>query len=519
MIFQTRKNKKGLKMQNFNNMSIRKLLIFFVALFTVANAAGVEASLSDTEVVQGNMVQLKIKATGDRVEFPDIQEIDGTKVLGRSQSQNNSITYINGKLTNEHSTSLILTFAPQHDVTVPSYGVTINGKVYRTDPLKVKVVKAAAPGVGSNVKYSLQMRANKKEVIVGEPLVITVYFSLKTGVRLTDNPQYTKPEFKGFFVKEVNDPRAYIKGDQQIQELRYILTPQKEGTYTVGPATAVISEMDRSRRDMFGRFFGGKQKSIASNTLTITVKPKPEDTDLVGEFKLESHLDHAKTKANKPANLTVRIEGNGSLEDFDLSDYEIDGVTVYSDDPKVESKLSGNALKSTFEKSFAFISDHDFTIPARTISVYDPKDGNVSKLEIPSYEVKVAAGQKTAVAAPSGNQTVGKVQTNLKQPGSTSGKVIEKKVEVERVAWWMLLLAVIAGAVLMYLLQQLPKFKGRHASPFKESEALKILYAHINDDKEAEEMVRKLYAKKNGDKSVIIDKKELKALVEKYRVH
>jgi hypothetical protein len=81
----------------------------------------------------------------------------------------------------------------------------------------------------------------------------------------------------------------------------------------------------------------------------------------------------------------------------------------------------------------------------------------------------------------------------------------------------MLLLAFMAGAVSLYLLQLLPKFKGRAASPFKESEALKILYAHINDDKEAEAMVRKLYAKKNGDKSVIIDKKELKALVEKYR--
>jgi len=68
----------------------------------------------------------------------------------------------------------------------------------------------------------------------------------------------------------------------------------------------------------------------------------------------------------------------------------------------------------------------------------------------------------------------------------------------------------------MYLIGRLSKFK-TGASPFKESEALKILYAHINDDKEAEEMVRRLYAKKNGDKSVIIDKKELKALVEKYR--
>jgi len=70
----------------------------------------------------------------------------------------------------------------------------------------------------------------------------------------------------------------------------------------------------------------------------------------------------------------------------------------------------------------------------------------------------------------------------------------------------------------MYVLKyvSLSKFK-RNKSPYKESEALKILYAHINESKEIEEMVRKLYAKKNGDKSVIIDKKLLKELVEKIK--
>jgi hypothetical protein len=59
------------------------------------------------------------------------------------------------------------------------------------------------------------------------------------------------------------------------------------------------------------------------------------------------------------------------------------------------------------------------------------------------------------------------------------------------------------------------KFK-RSKSPYKESEALKILYAHINESKEVEDMVRKLYARKNGDKSVEIDKKILKELVERF---
>ena len=39
----------------------------------------------------------------------------------------------------------------------------------------------------------------------------------------------------------------------------------------------------------------------------------------------------------------------------------------------------------------------------------------------------------------------------------------------------------------------------------------------ITEDIEIEEMVRKLYARKNGDKSVEIDKKVLKEMVERFR--
>jgi len=495
------------------------LLMICSAFATLSEAGSVIAEVSQHEVIAGNMVQLRIKAKGKRAEFPVISEIDGVQVQGRSQTQSNAISYINGKMSNEHSTTLILTFAPEHNMTIPSYTVTIDGQAYKTKPIAITVVKASSPSVGSHVKYALQMRADKQEVMVGEPVLVTVYFTLQTGVRLADNPQYSKPEFKGFFVKEINDPRAYIKGDKQIQELRYILTPQKEGTYTIAPARATITEVDRSRRDMFGSFFGGNARTIASNSLTITVKPKPVDTDLVGSFTLESHLDHNETKANKPVNLIVHIEGEGSLEDFDLSDYEIDGVTVYSDEPKVESRLMGEKLHSTFVKSFAFISDHDFTIPSRTISVYDIKQAKVLKLKIPSYTVKVKASAYSTVTSKE-DAIAGKVQTNLKQPEDASRETtVAKRVEVVRVDWWMLVFAFMAGAVTLFLLQRFPKLIQRSPRPFKESEALKLLYAHINEDKEAEAMVRKLYARKHGDKDVVIDKKELKALVEKYRSH
>jgi len=494
------------------------LFTIHYSLFTLAQANGVEATVASTEVVVGNMAQLKIKATGNRAAFPNIREIGGAKVLGKHQGQNSSFTYINGEMKSERTTTLVLTFSPQKDMTIPSYTVNIDGTDYKTKAIDLRVVKASVPKMGGSSQFSLLLRSHKKSVMVGEPFLATVYFSLKHGVRLSENPQYNKPEFKGFFVKELEEEKSYNEGKRQVTELRYILIPKSEGNFTLGPATAKIGVADRNRRDMFGRFFGTTWTPIASNTIDLEVKPQPQDAELVGSFTIENGIDKQQVKANKPVNLTVKISGEGSLEDFELANYEIDGVTVYSDEAKVDTTIAGEKITSSYSKSFAFISDHDFTVPAHSITVYDTKSNSVKTLEIPSYEVKIE-GKKalTPTVASTPTPNAGVVQTHLEVPEKSMLDDGEKTtLEIPKTEWWITLLAFVSGLIVMYLLKFLPSFKWKEKSrTFKESEALKILYPHLNESQEIEEMVRKLYAKKNGDKNISIDKKQLKDMIEK----
>ena len=506
-----------MKMQNHGRL-MGKIILIFIATFQFLWSASVEATVSNTQVVQGNMVQLHIIATGNRASFPNIREIGGAKILGRHQSQENTFSYVNGKVSMGHTTNLTLTFAPQKDMTIPSFSVNIDGAVYKTEPIKLKITKSNAPQVANSNKFSLLMRTEKKSVMEGEPFIVTVFFSLQNGVRLSENPQYTKPEFKGFFVKDIEQEKAYREGNRQVTELRYMLTPKSEGNFTLLPATAKIGIADTSRRDMFGRFFGTVWTPISSNKVDIEVKKKPQDTDLVGNFTIESNIDKQSVKANKPVNLTVKISGEGNLEDFEFSTYEIDGVTIYSDDAKVESSLGGGKLRSTFTKSFVFISDRDFSIPSRSFSVYDIEKKKITSLEIKSYDIKVE-GIKAVTQVHTDKPASASVP---KKEKVTADKSLEDKVKTEvlkTAAWWMLAVAFLLGALMMYIwIKWISRWKlGGGKSPFKESEALKILYAHMSEDADAEAMVRKLYAKKNGDKSIIIDKKELKALVEKYQ--
>lgn len=489
-----------------------KVVIAFILSFTLAFGAGVKATVDTVEVVKGNPVTLRIKATGGSAAFPRILMVETAPVKGTSTSSSRNLSMTNGSVSSEVSTTKIIQFVPEHDMTIPSYTVNISGKKYKTDPIDIKVVKSNAPSTQGNTLFTLDMKANKTKVRVGESFMVTVYFSLRSDVRLAQEVQYTQPDLSDFVVAEGGEQKAYMKGNYQVQEVRYIVTAQKEGNFTISPARAKVGVPDRSRRDIFGMTFGTKWYQTASNSLSIEVLPQTHDADLIGDFKVETKIDAQEVKANKPVNLTVKIEGKGNLEGFEFPKYEIDGVTVYSDDAKVDTKVVDGELYSIFTKSFAFISDSDFTIPERTFSMLDTKSDTVKTLSVNGYDITVK-GNTNSVASTAQMPKENMVQTNLSQEVKPKEVIVEKKVEVKSVAWWMLALSFALGMLVMYLVQFMPT---RKQKPYKESEALKILYGHMSDAPEVEEMVRKLYAKKNGDKSVQIDKKALKEMVERF---
>jgi hypothetical protein len=505
------KKVKGVKMRNLGKV----LLVITLAVQSLWSD-GVEAIVSSTEVVNGNPVQLRIKATGDDAQFPDIQMIDGHSVVGTNSGSSSSYSYINGKMKSQYTTTKTYTFIPTQNVSIPSYEVKIDGKSYKTQPIEIKMVKSNAPVGQSNDIFSLQMQANKTKVMVGESLMVTVYFSLKNGVRLSQDIQYTAPSFPGFIVTEGGDQNAYIKGNYQVQEVRYILTAQQEGNFTATPAHAKVGVADRSRRDIFGMTFGTKWKQIASNNIEIEVLPQAKESDLVGDFTVDATIDAQEVKANKPVNLTVKIEGKGNLESFEFPKYEIDRVTVYSDEAKIKTKVVDGELYSSYSKSFAFISEEDFSIPARSFSMLTPENNQLKELNVKAYDISIKKSSTSSLPSATPN-TNGMVQTKIGQslPSQEGGK--EKRIEVKGVTWWMLAVPFALGMLFMFVLRWLPGLRNRKVSPYKESEALKILYGHMSEDAQIEEMVRKLYARKNGDKTVDIDKKVLKEMVERYR--
>ena len=491
-------------------MNIQKLLVFILILSLFINAnegpVGAKAVVSNKNILSGNIVEFHIRATGKLAVFPVVKNIDGIEVLSSDERITNMHVYNNGKLQRE-CTILTLTFAPKEDMTIPSYEVEIDGRLYKTKPITLKMKDNTTSNQNKSDIFSLKLRSQAKSVAVGEAFLVTVRLSLQHDFLISKKLQYHRPKFSGFFVEQIDKGKSYDNGSHQITKLRYILTPHTEGNFTLGPAYAKIGLQDRSKKVMSNVDKSRKVFQRASNTLAVEVLPQTIQSDLVGAFTLESKIDKQKVLAGKPVTLKVTFDGEGDLTHFDFPDYALDGVTIYSNEAKIDIEAIDGKIHSRYSKAFVFISEESFTIPEQLFTMHNPQTGALTELKVKAFTIDVNTSNTSAMHAKTSKPIMPAISIGSRI------KRLKEQVDALPMLWWMLMLAFMVGGLFFYLLRFLPERKQKLD---KTSEALKILVPHISEDSEVEEMVRKLYARKSGDTAVEIDKKKLKALMARF---
>nr|WP_255494551.1 BatD family protein [Sulfurovum sp. bin170] len=476
------------------------------------NAGTVEAQVDSDEVFPGDSVVLTISVVGEDIKsLPNISSVGGVQVINSSRRSGSSFTSVNGRAKMEVTESLMLEFVPEQNMTIPSFQVKVDGKVESSEPIEISVNQEKKRTVTSE-NFTLDMELSKTEAFVGEPIIVTVKFRQKMNINVLDI-EYHQPKFKGFFSKMIGKQRNYNKGQYTYMELRYLLIAKQDGDVRLDPARAKIA-VSSGRR---GLWFSdtAKWSSLISASPLVKIKKPDGDFDIVGSYSLDDSVDSKEVEANKPVNLKIVLHGEGSLDDYEGMEFDLAGVTIYSDDAKIDNKLVGKELRSRYTKQFVFISDHDFTIPSRTIRAYNYKTGEINELKTKEYKIKVKGASKESIAP--AVYTKNKVDIDdSSEPKQNSTYSVNWNVP----SWFMLFGAFILGIVATIVGQRyLPSFafgKFRPKFSMSRDEALDILYPKMGESAEVEEMVRKLYDAKQG-KKVNIDKDELKRLLEKYQ--
>lgn len=447
-------------------MKIRYYLLSVLLLWSVlvcGQGIKVTAAASSTQVGTGEQFEVTFSTNGSPESF-DPPSFSGFQVVG-GPNQSSSFSSVNGATTVNISVSYVLIGVREGDYTIGPASMTINGKPYRSSPVKIRVVKGrAAPqqqssggqveragsGRSADISRRLFLRAvaSKTNVYQGEQ--ITVSYKLYANANIVDNVADKLPDFNGFWSQEIKTNNQNVEWTvEEYNGSKYhvavlkqvILFPERFGRLTLDPLamTFVVRETVPSN-DPIEQFFGGGSHEdvkykIKSAPVTINVKQLPETgrpagfQGAVGNFSVGATLDKSSVRANEALNYSVKVTGSGNLKLLKAPELEL-AADIEKYDPKISDNITErvNGVSGTREFSYLLIPRHEgnYTVNPLKFSFFNPVTQKYVTLSTGSFPLKVAKGAPGSgvVAYSAGQQDIRALGTDIryiKEEGALSG--------------------------------------------------------------------------------------------------
>jgi len=438
-----KKLKKTGKKRNLNTfevMIIRELtyrkipfiaLLFglFISSFQLsAQEVNLKASVNKNPVALNDHFSLTftLENANGNINAPDLSDFSLLYGPGTSTS----VQIINGRRSSSFSYTYTLAATKEGNFTIGAASATVNGKLYKSNEIKLTVVKgnasttsqgrnrsggtAVSPSNSANSKdLIIKLKLNKSKVYIGEAVLAT--FVLYSRFQAIELQEFESPAFNGFWSEEIENLRAswddkieVIDGKQYRKATlrQVVLIPQRSGKIQ-------IEKIKLSALVNASFFNRGSLINAASNSPTINVLPLPKGkpdnfSGAVGSFTLKAHTTVSKLKSNDALNYVVELKGRGNLKL--VSEFK---VPFPGDFEKYDPKISENigvdkaGMSGTKKWDYLLIPRHagDYTIPSIQFSYFDLRSKSYKTISSPSINIQVEKGD--------GESTSGVVYTNI----------------------------------------------------------------------------------------------------------
>ncbi|MFT7004328.1 MAG: hypothetical protein ACJAWW_001686 [Sulfurimonas sp.] len=462
------------------------VLVIFLLQYTAL--ASVKATVDSSSVELGDMVTYSLHLSGADVQRPIINTLCGVDVI--STSSQTSIEMINGDISRNNILSY--KFVPQESCTIDPIDVEIDGKIEKTNSVKVNVGAVVA---SKDANFILTLESTSKEVFVGEPFEVTLLFKQRQGAEAVDS-KFLAPKLKGFWIKGESKPQRSQEGEYAVTKIIYTMAAQRVGKLTITKAQMRVAARSHER-DSWGSWVPRiKWKTYFSNELNIDVKALPGDVKLVGDFSITATADKLEINPNEAINLNIEVLGSGNLEDIKSFKPYMDNVSVF--DEKVV--VNGNKLT----QKIAFVGEKDFTIPAFTLKYFDPITKEVKTTFTNEIHVKVK-NQKQ------------KEELTIKRE-----KIIPKEtiltVEGGYSKLWIIavfIFGLVSGILVMFF-KPWKIFKKERSVSIKDPKTLLIKLFPYRNDEQVQNIIDILEKNIYSDAKIELDKKLLKETIKRY---
>jgi len=408
------------------------LLTFFISGLLSAQEVSFDAKVSEKQlgINERLRVDFTMNTDGDNFEPPSFENF--TVVGGPSQSINNS--WINGVRSFSKSYSYFLAPKKRGEFTIGQATIEIDGKTYKTLPVKITVTAAIDkpkdpndPNYIASEKIHLVAEISNGNPYLNEAITVVykLYVAQNTGVRNwreIDSPRYNDFWSQNIDVKGIDIMQgAYNGEDYRYVVLRKtVLYPQKTGKLTIEPLSLDITvEIPSNRRDVFGRSMSTVNRTVASRNRVINVKPLPENgkpenfSGAVGSFDFKVTTNKESLKATEALELKVSVSGKGNLKLFRLPKPTLpSALEVYEPEhsEKVNTRTSG--MQGTISDSYTVVPNFQgsYPIPKVSFSYFDLKTKQYKTLTSERLIIEVNEGPQSAGST---NNTPGVLTENI----------------------------------------------------------------------------------------------------------
>ena len=375
-----------------------KYFLNIILLFINLNAISqinFEAKLSKSTlgVNERLRVEFSINEDGDNFSPPDFKNF---KVVGGpSQSIKNS--WVNGARSYSKSYTYFLSPIKIGTYSIGQAKIEVEGKLYKTLPLEIKVVSAVKnpnrendPNYVSDSEIYLVSEISKKSPYLNEGFLVVYKLYFSSNIGITNWRELSSPRYTDFWSQNIDiDNYTIEEGAYKGKSFRFVtlkktvLYPQKEGELIIEPLSLDITvQLPTNRRDFFGqRVTKPSQKVVTSGDKIINVKQLPTNkpknfNGAVGSFNFVVKTSKRQLSVSEALELELQIKGNGNLKLFQLPKLSLpSSLEIYEPEriEKISTNISG--MKGSLRDLYTIVPSKPgkYKIPKIEFSYFDLK--------------------------------------------------------------------------------------------------------------------------------------------------
>ncbi|MDP3353306.1 MAG: BatD family protein [Flavobacteriaceae bacterium] len=394
------------------------LLGFYLLVSQVAFAQlDFTATASNSKIGLNQRLRIEFtvdKQGADNFKLPDMS--DFRIVAGPSQSVNQS--WINGKASFSQTYIFIIQPTKIGTFIIPSATVEYEGKIYKTNILKITVTEnVEVPKDPNDPVYIAQQgihlvaEVSKENPYVGEALYVVYKLYVSENISVSNWAVLESPQYNGFWnqdieIKGMNIQSGEYKGERYryIELKKAILIPQKNGDLVIEPMRMDITlGVPTGRYNFFGEaILRSYTESYSTGKKVIKVKVlplegKPENfTGAVGDFQFKVTKNKEILKANETAQIMVEVSGTGNFKLFEIPKLITPAeLETYTPEYKENLQTTLNGINGRVFSNYTVVPQFKgkYKIPNVSFSYFNPSEKKYHTIEVPDMFVDVVEGK------------------------------------------------------------------------------------------------------------------------------